>query len=576
MKKLLKKPGKKFIAIIVAMLLVFPGFALAGCEKKSNKIVIDVYSQLANYAGIQKGWFGKVIEDRFGVQLNIIPTDDGIFATRAASGDLGDLILFGGNSSEYVESIEGGLLMEWSDELLDNYGPWIKYNMSAALEHNKTAFGGGTKIYGFAHDVSSSPELLGSYDYHPDLRFDLYQQIDEELQQIDTLEDYLPALKAMQDLADEDGTYGLSLFSDWDGNSVMFVKALGALYGYDEFGFSHYDTTTKAVKPYLPTDNTVVTADNINNYMYLRCLKFYYEANQLGILNPNSNTQKFDDVSNSYTNGKTLFALFSWLGANAYNNPTRLSEGKGMFAVPAADAKNIIYQSSVYGGDRMWAIGSKCERPELVMEIINWLCTPEGVMTYQHGPRGLTWDYKEVEGKTVAYVLDEGREYLTDNNKIVPDEFGGGKYGDGSYKMNNTTFSLNSINPNTGERYNRDYWTTEINRNVSEAEKDWRDFYGVSTVDELLETKHSVSINCGYSMKPYGAELQLKADNVKNAIKTKSWLAIYAKDDAEFYSIVNDMIGQAKEAGYNDLAAFDQAEGTTRKNLEIAYAEKFF
>lgn len=34
---------------------------------------IDVYTQLANYAGMQVGWFAKLIKDKFNIELNIIP-----------------------------------------------------------------------------------------------------------------------------------------------------------------------------------------------------------------------------------------------------------------------------------------------------------------------------------------------------------------------------------------------------------------------------------------------------------------------------------------------------------------------
>ena len=38
-------------------------------------------------------------------------------------------------------------------------------------------------------------------------------------------------------------TYGVSLFADWDGDMVMFVKSTASAYfGYDEFGIGLYDS----------------------------------------------------------------------------------------------------------------------------------------------------------------------------------------------------------------------------------------------------------------------------------------------------------------------------------------------
>lgn len=53
---------------------------------------------LGNDAGIQKGWFGKVVKDKFNLKLNYISPNvngggDSLFDTRAAAGNLGDVII---------------------------------------------------------------------------------------------------------------------------------------------------------------------------------------------------------------------------------------------------------------------------------------------------------------------------------------------------------------------------------------------------------------------------------------------------------------------------------------------------
>ena len=39
---------------------------------KQPEITLNVFSNLANYAGEQPGWFGKMIKDKFNIKLNII------------------------------------------------------------------------------------------------------------------------------------------------------------------------------------------------------------------------------------------------------------------------------------------------------------------------------------------------------------------------------------------------------------------------------------------------------------------------------------------------------------------------
>ena len=103
----------------------------------------------------------------------------------------------------------------------------------------------------------------------------------------------------------------------------------------------------------------------------------------MGIFDPDSATQTFSDVASKYADGRVYYSLFSWLGPAHYNTEERVAQGKGMFAVAAKDQKNITYGLSVYGKNRIWAIGAKAKHPERIMAVINWLATPEGVMVSQ-------------------------------------------------------------------------------------------------------------------------------------------------------------------------------------------------
>ena len=37
-----------------------------------TEMTIEIYDKAANYQGIQSGWYGKVLKDKFNIQLNII------------------------------------------------------------------------------------------------------------------------------------------------------------------------------------------------------------------------------------------------------------------------------------------------------------------------------------------------------------------------------------------------------------------------------------------------------------------------------------------------------------------------
>ena len=158
-------------------------------------VTLTVYSQLSNYEGEQIGWFADIMKEKFNVKLNIISNGDGVFDTRMESGNLGDIVLFGSDGEEYARAYQNGMLLDWNeDDILSDYGPYIKANMSEALEKNASISGG--TVYGFGHDVASGANQYGEFDYHPDIRYDLYTEIGSP--EINELEDYVDVLKKMK------------------------------------------------------------------------------------------------------------------------------------------------------------------------------------------------------------------------------------------------------------------------------------------------------------------------------------------------------------------------------------------
>ncbi|MDI9513154.1 MAG: hypothetical protein QM307_08510 [Bacillota bacterium] len=513
-------------------------------------VTLTVYSQLANFSGEQVGWFAQIMKEKFNVVLNIINEGEGTFATRMESGDLGDIVVFGNDADEYLQAVEAGMLFDWEeDELLDEFGPYIKANMEKALEKNKNISGGN--LYGFGHNVGTTSEDHEAFFYRPDIRWDLYKELGYP--EVNTLEDFIDVLEEMVKLEpkSETGgkTYGVSMFSDWDGDMVMFVKSTAALYGYDEFGFGLFDTKTRTYEDCLKEGG-----------QYLRALKFYNQLNQRGLLDPDSMTQTYDEFIEKYQTGAAFFTIFDWMGSGAYNSEKHLSEGKAMMPLAAKDQKNIAYGLNVYGENRVWTIGAKTEYPELCMAIINWLATPEGTMVKENGPQGVTWDYDD-QGR--PYLTDFGKLALADATVEMPEGWSG-TFGDGQNQINNETWNRDATNPDAknGDTYNYNFWETNLDREVSEIEQDWRDWAGALDVNEYLIKNGHISIKVGtsYAATPKSDELLTTWNQVATTIKNYSWQAIYASNDAEFDKIVKEMVEKAKEYGYDECVAYQQAE----------------
>jgi multiple sugar transport system substrate-binding protein/putative aldouronate transport system substrate-binding protein len=536
------------------------GFGASEHSGSDGLIDLTIYSQTANFAGVQGGWAGAVLEERFGVRVTIVNEMDGTFATRVASGNLGDIIIFGSDGNQYQQAVSEGLLFDWEeDDLIQTYGQYIYANMPYALQKNRDISGG--TLYGFGFDVAKDADDHVAHIYYPYLRWDLYLALG--MPAINTLEDFIPILAAMKELEPftEDGraTYGVSSFPCWDGDMVMMVKSTAALYGWEEFGFGLYNVLTQEFQGALEPDGE-----------YIRCLRFYNRLFQMGLYDPDSMTQRFDDAAMKYRNGVSFWNIFTFV-AEDFNSPANLEAGRAMKCIPATDQLNLVEGLNVYGGNRVWTIGAKTNYPELCMEIINWLSTPEGVLTYHYGPQGITWDYDE-HGNT--YLTELGLKIHDEDNR-TPITYNGIEqpFRESRFQHNNNTFSRDAVNPESasGETFNWEFWdSTILNKPVTPIEQSWRDWSGTVTADEFLrnEQKVAVSIGTPFAMARRDSSLDMTWEQVKNAIQSGSWRAIYAENDQEFDAVVAQMIQEANAYGYEECIAWTEGQAEIRRGHE--------
>lgn len=545
------------------------GASAGSAASSSDKpVTLTVFSELANYSGEQMGWSAKILLDKFNVVLNIIPEQDGVYETRMESGDLGDIVIWGSDGENYSKALQAGLLYDWNeDDLLTEYGPDIAANMSYALEKNseltKTITNGESDaVYGFGHNVATSAEDHEAFFYTWDLRWDLYKELGYP--EVKNLDDLVEVFKQMKEICptDDNGneTYAVSLWPDWDGDMVMYVKSLATAYhGYDEHGIGVYDSDTGTFHDALE-----------ENGPYLEALKFFNKLYQNNLLDPNSMTQTYDNMIEKVRAGGTFWSIFNYSGSAGYNTEEHLADNKMMLSMVPSEASPIAYGMNVQGGNRIWSIGANTQYPELCMEIINWLCTPEGTMTYNYGPEGLCWYYDE-DGYT--HFTDFGKKAYTDRTTAMIDDYEGlGNFNDGCMQFNNTTWSINATNPDSnGEKYNYEFWKSNQTEAGCDTEQDWRDYYGVSSVQEYMEKqKYVVAPATSFTLASKTDDFKTTWSAVTDVIVTYSWRAIYANSDEEYDQIVAEMREQAKNYGYDECVEWSLEQAAARHELEEA------
>lgn len=557
---------KRFLALLLALTLAL---SLTGCGFASVKVMTEddiinnvdpikltVFSQTANWSGAQTGWSAVLLKDLFNVELTIIPDTDGAYQTRMEKGDLGDIVIWGTNGDEYKTAVDRGLLFSWDDEdLVKKFGPYIAENFPDGLQANRDLNDDG-KCYGTGYSLTNEKGQHDAFIYDWGIRWDLYKELGyPEVKDLDSLADVLGQMKEICPAGDDGKpAYGMSIWSAWDGNMAMYVKALASAYtGYDELGYGLYDSQTGEFYDCLDEDGP-----------YMQSLRFFNRLYREGLLDPDSMTQTYEDMMAKVQKGNVFFSIFDYAGSQLFNTDAHVAENKYMDPLVPSEANVIVFGLSTGGNDRIWSIGSKALYPEKCMQLLNWLHTPEGAMTIWYGIKGLMWDYDE-NGNT--YFTDLGQTcYFAPGHDLTGVEWTSpytgktytldGTFNDGKIQMNNITWGFGAKNPDSaeGECFHYATWESQMGQPKNDTDADWRQRTGASGTQEYMNTVNYtvVPMVSTYHEPAREAELELKWNQVKTAVVNGTWNAMYARSDADFEKIVSQMRADCDGYGYAD------------------------
>lgn len=552
------------------------GSASEGESKYSEFITVDVFDQFANYQGMQSGWFAKVVKDRFNMELNIIAPNvagggETLYQTRSAAGDLGDLILIDTANGKLNDLVGSGLVMDCTElmsekDMVTNYGKAITSMNSIVETEGMWAFPNSVST-----EAATEPSEGLEPTFGPYIRWDYYAELNYP--KMSTLEDFLDVLEDMQKLAREkegnDKIYAISLFKDWDDNMMNNAKQFCCMYGVDEVGFVLAKADGSEYQSIIEDDS-----------IYTRVLKFLYEANQRGLIDPDSTTQNYDTLTNKYTNGEVLYCPWPWLAQNQYNTQEHKEEGKGFMMATIDDMQIFSYGNCPEGNSQgAIAIGSGAEDPQRLAEFIDWLYSPEGIQLNSQangaaGIEGLTWEIGE-DGRPVR--TEYGVKALPVNEEDVPEEYGGGNWKDGISALNFKPVNLGDIDPNTGEAYDYLLWETTIETNVTPLDEDWKAHTGADTTMDYVRDNDLLIVAPGssYSTPEESSNITTIRGQCKATIIENSWKMIYAADETEFTSLLTTMQETAKGLGYEDVLEVDMKNAQDQNDARVASAKAY-
>lgn len=567
---------KKQLSFIIAIILVF-ALAVSGCGKKTENsnntnsnnssssnsggkdtpstqtglepMTIEVYSQPANFQGEQPGWTAKLLKEKFNVTLNIIaPQVAGgdIFAARSAAGFLGDIVIL--DNADIQACIKSGLIFDITEEMkkmtsYEDFKTQLDYYNSSLEGVNEGSYYAWPTEMTNTSPTTFTPTIPGTA---PTLPWDYYAEVGAP--EMKNLSDLVKTLRAMQDKhptnAAGDPSYGITLWPDWDGTSIENANQLTKWYGQEVNGSILLDAK----------GNMIPLVDD--NGAYRKILQFFFEANQAGVVDPDSGTQNWDSV-NSKFNSKRAFLIWNDWQQGFWNTTDRGNNGENYIIAPVADMS--IYQPSdpYFGSGRAFAIGTNDPaKKERAMMILDWMSSPDGLETIHGGIYGFTYE-DAADGN--GYVRTKAGETALMDNSPVPEEFGGGLYADGMLQMNQWMVAGIATNKKNNTTFSATYWPAEVEKAKTTTIKEWSKRFNAENPVDYLKKTNTISVVpfVNVNLKSDPTDIALIRSNCGTLVKDASWKMIFAKDQAEFDSIWNNLKEELDGFNWSDLVKFD-------------------
>jgi putative aldouronate transport system substrate-binding protein len=535
----------------------------------TETLVVDFFSEPGNYMGKQAGWYGELIKEKFNIELNIISPNvsggrDALFRTRYAAGDVGDIVVLSRENAR--KCIEAGLLADLTEYV--ETSTWLGKFQKGMDELAKSFETEGIYVIPAQAspdlDAESSPYFYGT---NPEdgayLRFDLFDEIGAP--ELDTFEDLLNALSEMQERFPNgdawEKTYGFSFFRDWDKNNMKMADSLIRQMGFsmDETGF-------------LMVNGDALTAVPVDDETgaYYRALEILFTANQMGLVDPESSFQTWNDYLVKIRRGAVLYSPWPWASVEYYNTDEKVSKNSGYAFVPVNECRYWTESYSPYGrSGNVFAVGSKCGNIDRVMEFLDWYASPEntecalGCM----GPENYLWEMED--GKPVPN--QEGVKFLKQlQDYQAPESLGSGRFRDGCIQTNALIWDIGAVNPNTGEPFSYMFWSSIAQQNDSLLAQRWSDRYGEDSPKDYLLNHNAIEFSpaclVSYPVESDGMNAMRAA--CETALIGASWDMVFASDREEFDRIWSNLKREMYSLGYEQCLEWDRQKVELLRNAK--------
>lgn len=548
------KTGKRIGAVLGLGLVLSGGVASAqqtSTNPNPSPITFKVWGS-APTLGIQKTPIAEELRKVTGVTLDVVGGDSSKFKVLLAGNDLPDII-FTNYTSQGVDSntlVSGGSLIPL-DSLIEKYGPNIKKNFPKRLDYSKKFLSTGKNAIYYlpvntykadpkSQDISFYGANLGYFG-----RWDIYAKIGYP--QPKSFDEFLGVLKRMQEASPKtpDGkkVYALSGWQDW-GIWPWFISTMYKFGYYDK----QYDMWYGGEKEQALN---MLTEDK-----FWQSIAWFNKAYNLGLLDPEAFTMKYDNYMQKVKAGQVLVTYGSWMVQDA--NATFAANGhpdQGFQLLP----DGLPYVAGLYSADAPigWgqnyavAITSNCKDPERAMQFLDYTFSNAGARLLFSGVKGTDWD-----------VID-GRPQMTAefNEKVQSDK---------EYK-NNRGFGLTFLIGSAGIQLGDDGYPAELTQSreekakvVTQVDRDYAAHYGKFAypglvVDSWVKAGKVKAVTEFYLtpllVKDPSDDTKKTISQVDEYLKVAIPKAIMTKSTADFTKAKQKILEDIKKKGYDKASA---------------------
>lgn len=568
--------------------------------KPKETLTLKVYSQFINkdfFSNTETfilpdSNFAKLLKTNFNVQFEFVSSVED--ATQA------DIFILDSSTDFYKTNIENQAFLNWEiDDLLKTWAPYLEKYFKAPLQKNRFQNSAQKYVHGIPTNLTLFSYETQTPIYNWQLEEKYFAQTIELLKnkEIKTLDDFFAILqciktpskiidlnsqyqvenqkaetkseseveneesivsesleeeaeieneevqaaedleKLLQTLNQQDSErkkiYALSLYKDSEKNpdhelNIFAKEFVASYFGQESFYLGFYDSKTGKFQSPLE-----------KNSVYIQALKFLNKLYQNDLINPKSEKYTKKQFLQDYQNNVAFWK---------YSPIFQESPSENQFATVFPEASSpIIYGKSVYGSENLWTISATSEHPELCLAIINYISTPEGILSLLYGPKKENWNIKKGKLELISQTTQENQNsQIAQYNKIL--EF---------------PVDFNSINPLTNKKYTfvtqQSPQTNQSNQPKENQQITKNYNYKNSTIVPItLYKKAEIPEDFAESYK-----------NLSILINTKSHQAIFAKNSADFDKIISELTEECtKNEDWQILIDFFKEEAQKKATFE--------